>query len=281
MMKKEFNIFTIDIEDTIYTADCPAGYYYSNYEQAKTNIINNTKELLRILKVNNATATFFVLGKLAEDIPNLINEIYDSGHEIANHGYSHISINNLSPVDFKLDLERSSDAIYKVCKSYTTGFRAPYFSINSKTLWSIDILKQLGFKYDSSVQPFGYHPDYGMKNSSSQIYRFDNGLIEIPMSVTKTFGFKIPCSGGAYFRFYPYKIFSHLFRTSNEQNNYSIFYIHPWELGGKSDSKENFNFAKFRKYYNSEFTINKLEKLFSEFSFVSVQNYLNKNGVLI
>ena len=50
---------------------------------------NNTREILEILKQYNIKATFFVLGSQVEIFPETTNQIYNEGHYIANHGYSH------------------------------------------------------------------------------------------------------------------------------------------------------------------------------------------------
>ena len=50
---------------------------------------NNTHEILDILKKYNIKATFFVLGSQVEVFPETTNRIYNEGHYIANHGYSH------------------------------------------------------------------------------------------------------------------------------------------------------------------------------------------------
>ena len=50
---------------------------------------NNTHQILDILKQNNIKATFFVLGSQVEIFPETTNRIYNEGHYIANHGYSH------------------------------------------------------------------------------------------------------------------------------------------------------------------------------------------------
>lgn len=50
---------------------------------------NNTHQILDILKQNNIKATFFVLGNQVEVFPETTNRIYNEGHYIANHGYSH------------------------------------------------------------------------------------------------------------------------------------------------------------------------------------------------
>lgn len=49
----------------------------------------NTKSILDILKANNIKATFFVLGSQVETFTETTNRIYNEGHYIANHGYSH------------------------------------------------------------------------------------------------------------------------------------------------------------------------------------------------
>ena len=50
---------------------------------------NNTHQILEILKQKNIKATFFVLGSQVEIFPETTNRIYNEGHYIANHGYSH------------------------------------------------------------------------------------------------------------------------------------------------------------------------------------------------
>lgn len=53
----------------------------------------NTNDILDILKENNIKATFFVLGNQVEKMPEITKKIYNEGHYIANHGYSHIYSN--------------------------------------------------------------------------------------------------------------------------------------------------------------------------------------------
>ena len=50
----------------------------------------NTNDILNILQENNIKATFFVLGSQVEKMPEMTKKIYDEGHYIANHGYSHV-----------------------------------------------------------------------------------------------------------------------------------------------------------------------------------------------
>lgn len=54
---------------------------------------DNTNDILNILNEKNIKATFFVLGMQVEKMPEVVKKIYDEGHYLANHGYSHIYSN--------------------------------------------------------------------------------------------------------------------------------------------------------------------------------------------
>ena len=49
-----------------------------------------TPTILDVLKQENVPATFFVLGSRVEAMPEMVKRIYEEGHYIANHGYSHV-----------------------------------------------------------------------------------------------------------------------------------------------------------------------------------------------
>ena len=51
---------------------------------------SNTNQILDILSERGIKATFFVLGSNVEKNPELVKRMYDEGHFIANHGYSHV-----------------------------------------------------------------------------------------------------------------------------------------------------------------------------------------------
>lgn len=49
-----------------------------------------TSSILDTLKSENVKATFFVLGSRVDAMPEMVKRIYDEGHYIANHGYTHV-----------------------------------------------------------------------------------------------------------------------------------------------------------------------------------------------
>jgi polysaccharide deacetylase family protein (PEP-CTERM system associated) len=236
-------------------------------------VVNNTRRSLELLTKHKTQATFFVLGWIAERVPDLIREVERQGHEIATHGYSHTVLTDMTPETFEADLERALDVTRACVKQKIIGFRAPSFTITNKTLWAIDILARHEIQYDSSVFPIGFHPDYGIADATLAIHPM-GALTEVPMSVAEVFGRKIPCSGGGYFRVLPYAVTRFLLRQCNRQGRPVIFYVHPWETDpGQPRVKLSLS-KSFRHYFNLEQTLPRLDRLLSEFEFAPIKQVL-------
>ncbi|NLV87789.1 MAG: polysaccharide deacetylase [Tissierellia bacterium] len=61
---------------------------YLTFDDGPSNIV--TPKILDILADYNIKATFFVLGKMVDVNPSILKRIYDEGHSIGNHSYSHV-----------------------------------------------------------------------------------------------------------------------------------------------------------------------------------------------
>jgi peptidoglycan-N-acetylglucosamine deacetylase len=83
---------------------------------------------------NNLRATFFVLGWLAERLPNLVREIGDRGHEVASHGYNHNLCTGESHEELKSDLLKSKSLLEDITGTKIHGYRAPSFSVDHDIL---------------------------------------------------------------------------------------------------------------------------------------------------
>ncbi len=271
-----YNVFTVDLEDWFYSEDHYGKFDLKDIGLYRDNLVKNTLVLLELLKEFRVSATFFVLGRLAEDLPELLKTIVAGGHEIAIHGYSHRNLVALDGDLFREELALSVDAVFSATGIMPEGYRAPNFSINEKTMWAYYILKELGFVYDSSVQPISIHPGYGIKGAPLQPFIHDSGIIEIPMSCTEIMKLRIPCSGGGYFRHYPYILFRYLLKQCNRQERHGVFYIHPWELGASYRTPEVSGLAKYRKYHNAGKTLPRLKNLFRQFSFIPMAELIKK-----
>lgn len=178
-------------------------------------------------------------------------------------------------------MAKSLEVICKLIQRPVLGFRAPAFSVTKKTMWSTKIIKDLGLKYDSSVYPISHHPDYGIPDSPLEPFRFENGLVEIPMSCVTYGKTRIPCSGGAYFRIFPYWLFKRLVKQLHQQKRLLIFYIHPWELDPETPRVKLPKIAAFRHYTKLNRTRPKLEILLKDFKFSSLSSIYGQSMGII
>ncbi len=124
----------------------------------------NTKKILDALEEAGISATFFCLGWIAERNNGLIKAIHERGHEIACHGYMHQIISTQTPESFKDDVSRAKHVLEDCIGREVIGYRAPTYSITNKTLWALDILEELNFRYDSSIFPI-HHDNYGIPDA--------------------------------------------------------------------------------------------------------------------
>jgi polysaccharide deacetylase family protein (PEP-CTERM system associated) len=270
------NAFTVDLEDWFCSHNLQHAVNYKSWDQQESRVERNTFKLLELLNSRKVIATFFVLGWIAERFPGLVKVIQEEGHEIASHGYAHQLVTAMGKEEFKTDILRSINVLEEICGKKPDGYRAPAFSITRKNKWAFEVLQQAGFRYDSSVYPFTMHPDYGFRNASLAMHYPVKQLLEVPLSCSNYAGIRIPCSGGAYLRFYPYSLFSHLSRNILNKNRPLIFYIHPWEVDDAPPKVLLPFFKSLRHYYNSSSSVKKIERLLSEFEFTSIQNVINE-----
>jgi peptidoglycan/xylan/chitin deacetylase (PgdA/CDA1 family) len=111
-------------------------------EEKEDLIVESLNPLLCLLDKHEIKATFFVLGLVAEKYPQLIEDLYKNGHEIAVHAYSHNTLHKLGPVEFENEMKKSMNLL---AKYNPIGFRAPSFSIDNDTKWAFNILEKYGF----------------------------------------------------------------------------------------------------------------------------------------
>ena len=133
---------------------------------------------------NSPKATFFVLGWLADRLPNLVREIQSRGHEIASHGYNHQRPDQLCAAELKTDLSDSKKLLEDIIGSPVAGYRAPSFAINDDIL---KIIEDCGYRYDSSYNSFGLHGRYGRISLNGAgkcglAHKISDTFFELPLS---------------------------------------------------------------------------------------------------
>lgn len=117
--------------------------------------------LLEVFNEKKVKATFFIEGRWAEKFPDLLKLIYDNGHEIGNHGYSHAHHAELSYEQNLNEIRKAEEAIENILGTKTTLFAPPYGEFSDLTvkatnsmnyrliMWTIDTIdwKKPGIDY--------------------------------------------------------------------------------------------------------------------------------------
>ncbi len=258
------NLLSIDLEDWFCVSNFDDVLPREVWDACELRVEGSTRKLLDLFDAHDVRATFFVLGWVAERVPRLIRDIHEAGHEIACHGYHHHRIGQLDPERFDADLGRALAILRPLCGE-VVGYRAPSFSLTRDTMWAVPILRRHGIRYDSSIFPFGAHPEYGIADAPVEPYWLDDGLLEIPMSVVEVAGRRIPCTGGGYFRLYPYRLSEALVRRSNDQGRPVVFYAHPWEFDPDQPRMPLSPIKRFRHYNHLGSTLSRLDRLLGAF----------------
>jgi polysaccharide deacetylase family protein (PEP-CTERM system associated) len=271
------NVMSVDVEDWFCVYNLSRVIPYSDWHKYESRVERNTLQLLNLFQKHGVEATFFVLGWVADRFPDLVKEIAGAGHEIASHGYSHRLLSLMTPQEFRVDLGRSLEVLNALTDQDVQGFRAPSFSLTRKTWWAVEILKESGIRYDSSVFPVAFHPQYGIADADLRPHQLAEGLTELPMGVAEVFGRRVPCSGGGYFRLYPYTITRRLMRRCNEEGRPVIFYLHPWEIDPEQPRVPGMSWSqRYRHYNNLDQTEHRLERLLRDFSFTSARKLISE-----
>ncbi len=271
------NAISVDVEDWFCVFNFESVISKEDWKNLEYRAEKSTLKMLEIFDNNETKGTFFILGWIAERSPDLILEIEKRGHEIGLHTYSHTLITRLNESTFEKEIVKGLEAIYRTgIKQKIIGFRAPSFTITKKTLWAIDILAKYSFVYDSSVFPVGFHPDYGFEDAPLSPYKITDAVYEIPLTVARKFGKNIPCSGGGYFRLFPYFVTKYLLNSVNKENRAVVFYLHPWELDIGQPRVKLPLFKKFRHYNNIDKTEKRLIRLLSDFKFSRIKDIIEK-----
>jgi len=273
------NLLTFDIEGFIEAShdsmNVPGKYISDVMEREE--IESNTLEILDVLSEFKQKATFFILGRIARDMPSLVRQIADSGNEIGCHSFYHRRLFHYSRSEAQVFLADAKRLLENASGKRVYGFRAPDFSITTANLWMFDLLRELGFDYDSSVVPTGLHDVYGIRGFTDVPFRLPNGLIEVPLSTARFAKQKVPFGGGGYLRLYPLTLTKMLFRTANRKGRPCIVYLHPFEMGKVIRKIEEIGrLRKFRTYTGIKGAKEKLRSLLRAFQFCPVVDYLKQ-----
>jgi polysaccharide deacetylase family protein (PEP-CTERM system associated) len=261
------NALTIDLEDW-YQGLTSTSQQVERWPEFEDRVEESTGRLLELLCGAGVHATFFVLGYVAAKFPALVRRVSEAGHEIALHGYYHRKVYRLTPDEFRADLLRGREVVEAACDRPVTGYRAPMFSINRSALWALEVLRDAGFRFDSSIFPTR-NMLYGFPDAPRFPFRPFAGaeFVEYPLSTVRLLGANWPVAGGFYLRALPYPLLRWALRRLNREGHPAIVYLHPWELDPGHPRPHPTPRERVTHYTNLHRTRAKLSALLRDFQF--------------
>ena len=140
--------------------------------------------ILSLLSKHRIDASWFIPGTIIRTYPEHCRRIFEAGHEIGNHGWTHVPPADLTPQKEDADLARSNEAIGEITGRSARGYRSPSWDLSPVT---VDLLLKHTFLYDSSMMGHDHSPYFARRNdvvSDDEPIQFGETtpLIEMPVS---------------------------------------------------------------------------------------------------
>lgn len=273
------NAMTVDVEEYFQVSAFAEHLSRDDWESMPSRVEASVERLLELFEAHGAKCTFFTLGWIAERHAVLIRRLVEAGHELASHGYEHRRATDQTAEEFRADVRRTKSLLEDIGGVPVMGYRAASFSFNNSNPWVHEVLAEEGYRYSSSVYPV-VHDHYGVPDAPRFAYRpaAERGVVEFPMSTIKLCGRNLPCSGGGYFRLFPYPLSRWAIRRVNESDGQpAIFYCHPWEVDPDQPRTDGLGAkTKFRHYVNLASMEAKLGRLLGDFEWDRLDNVFGK-----
>jgi polysaccharide deacetylase family protein (PEP-CTERM system associated) len=268
------HMLSFDVEEYFHVeavAHCVKPEQWSAFEK---RLPASVERVLNLLAEHDTRATFFILGWVAKNEPEVVKRIAAAGHEIASHGMNHQMLSRMTLEAFRADLLESKKTLEDLTGQKVVGYRAPTFSVMRLTAWAIDVLAEAGFEYDSSIFPVR-HDRYGVPDAPTVPHTAlgpgGGKILELPPLVWRTLGTNVPVGGGGYLRLLPTWF---LTTALTKRKSPGMIYLHPWELDAGQPELPLTRAARFRHRVNLDKTEGKLRKILSRFRFSSVRESL-------
>ena len=226
------HLLTIAVEDYYQVIAFRKLVDTSQWYRFERRVERNTRKALDLLDEFGVKATFFTLGWVADEMPEIVREIAARGHEVASKGYFHRTIQEMTPAEFREDLQRSREAIERATGTRVIGYRVARGHLGLADLWALDVLAEEGFAYDSSFYP-------RLRSVAAEPWRrfpfehhhANDVIVELPLATWGWRGWLFPIAGGAYLRQLPHALMSRAIeRWHRRYVSPMVLYFHVWEL---------------------------------------------------
>ena len=276
------NIMSFDTEEWYLEQVLYGGraFKYQQYDDTFAKLLDDLDQC-------SIKATFFCLGRLALERPDVIRRIAEKGHEVGCHSNEHTWLTKMDEKTLKADTLEAIKALEDVSGQKVVSYRAPAFSVTFENRWAVRVLAECGIENESSIFPtardFGGYPTFPQDTPCYISYEGVK-LKEYPISVATLLGKRMAYSGGGYFRILPYW----LVKSKMNKKDYNICYFHLNDLINQKIKMK--SRKEYEEYFNEPGTLKnrlvryvksnigngdgygKLHKLMEEYPFTSIRD---------
>ena len=142
--------------------------------------------ILALLAKYRVQSSFFIPGHTLETYPAQCRQIFDAGHEIGHHGWTHLPPNDMTREKEEEGLVRANESIRKLTGQYARGYRSPAWDLSPN---SVALMLEHGFFYDSSMMasdhvPYRVRQGDVIELEKPAVFGKTTKLIEMPVSWT-------------------------------------------------------------------------------------------------
>jgi polysaccharide deacetylase family protein (PEP-CTERM system associated) len=268
-------VLTVEVEDYFHVGRFDKLIARDRWYRFERRIEQNTRKALELIESFDVRATFFVLGWVAENMPELAREIVARGHEVASMGYDHRTMKDLTPATFREDAVRARAALERATGHHVVGHRVPHY-LGPRDLWVLRDLAEEGFAYDSSVKPI--YRRFASEPWRRVAHRNEFGertLWEFPLSAWH-FGLTLPIAGAGYFRLLPHSLMRRAVRRWHARYAAPfVMYFRVWELDPDQPQIHTAPLlSRLRHYHNLDKMADRLRDYFREYAVSGIGSYL-------
>jgi len=271
------HILTVALEDYFQATALSGVVPVRQWARFEKRVARNTQTTLDLLDACGARATFFVLGWIADEMPELVRQVVERGHEIASKGYHHRALREMTPEEFRDDLRRAREAIERAAGLRVHGHRIAAGDMGVSDLWALDVLAEEGFAYDSSFYPRLRSIGGEAWRRHAFVHQGPAGKIwEVPLTSLRLAGLSIPFAGGFYFRQLPHALARAVLRRWERRGDFPfVLHFHVWELDPNLPQITAANrFAHLRQHRNVHLMPARIQDLLRQHRFGSVADHL-------
>jgi len=237
------NALCFDVDDLVYSLRVVKGTGLAErywVEEEGFALLEGLEEL-------GIRATLFVPGYVAARYPALVRAMEKAGHEIAAHGFSHQTAEQLGPEGFWADAAAGKRELERIIGRKVVLFKAPDWGIGPQTVWAYDQLIAAGFRIDHSARPsllkaLGRRPD----DWTPFMYR--GALAVIPVTVLPFFGRAYPFHGGMYTAYVPLTWQVRYFLRLNRRGVPFNYFCHPYEFAPRGMNRRPWRYGSVRAF---------------------------------